>query len=91
MIQVCQKFKKREKTKALLFNTPENLTTDSYLFIESRKNKFDYKFITAVTTTGIFCLPSCRAKKPNRENVIFFDINKEAIMNGFRACKICKP
>ena len=43
--QIYQKFKKREKTKALLFNTPENLTTDSYLFIESRKNKFDYKFI----------------------------------------------
>ena len=64
---------------------------EKYNFIGQKNKKFDYKFITAVTTTGIFCLPSCRAKKPNRENVIFFDINKEAIMNGFRACKICKP
>ena len=64
---------------------------EKYNFIGQKNKKFDYKFITAVTTTGIFCLPSCRAKKPNRGNVIFFDTNKEAITNGFRACKICKP
>ena len=68
------------------------LTDDKkYEFIGSRNRKFDYKFVTAVKTTGIFCLPSCRAKKPNKENVVFYDTKKEAIKNGYRACKICKP
>ena len=68
------------------------LTDDEkYKFIGSGNKKYDYKFVTAVKTTGIFCLPSCSAKKPNKENVIFFDTKKEAIKNGYRACKICKP
>jgi AraC family transcriptional regulator of adaptative response/methylated-DNA-[protein]-cysteine methyltransferase len=47
--------------------------------------------ITAVITTGIFCLASCRAKKPKLENVIFYANQTEAIKAGFRPCKICKP
>ena len=80
--------------KRLLNLEKENskLTDDEkYDFIGSKNKKFDYKFITAVKTTGIFCLPSCRAKKPNKENVIFYDTKKEAIKNGYRACKVCKP
>ena len=45
----------------------------------------------AVKTTGIFCLPTCTARKPKRENVEFYESAKEAIDNGFRPCKICKP
>jgi len=68
------------------------LTDDEkYEFIGSRNKKYDYKFITAVKTTGIFCVPSCSAKKPKKENVIFYDTKKEAIKNGYKACKICKP
>lgn len=48
-------------------------------------------FITAVKTTGIFCRPSCRARKPKAENVIFYDTPQQAIQHGFRPCKICKP
>lgn len=59
--------------------------------IGNKNKKYDYKFNTAVKTTGIFCLPSCSAKKPNKENVIFYDTKKEALKNGFRACKVCKP
>ena len=80
--------------KRLLNLEKENskLTDDEkYDFIGSKNRKFDYKFVTAVKTTGIFCLPSCRAKKPNKENVIFYDTRKEAIKNGYRACKVCKP
>ncbi len=80
--------------KRLLKLEKENskLTDDQkYNFIGSKKRKYDYKFVTAVKTTGIFCLPSCSAKKPNKENVIFFEKKKEAIKNGFRACKVCKP
>ncbi|MFV0409349.1 MAG: bifunctional transcriptional activator/DNA repair enzyme AdaA [Paracoccus sp. (in: a-proteobacteria)] len=47
-------------------------------------------FITAVKTTGIFCRPSCRARKPKAENVIFYETTQQAIQNGFRPCKICK-
>jgi AraC family transcriptional regulator of adaptative response/methylated-DNA-[protein]-cysteine methyltransferase len=45
----------------------------------------------AVKTTGIFCLPTCSARKPKRENVEFFETSKEALNKGFRPCKICKP
>ncbi len=45
----------------------------------------------AVKTTGIFCLPTCTARKPKRENVEFYESAKEALDNGFRPCKICKP
>ena len=64
---------------------------EKYAFIGSKNKKYDGVFITAVKTTGIYCFPSCRAKKPNRENVIFHSTINEAIKNGFRACKICKP
>jgi methylated-DNA-[protein]-cysteine S-methyltransferase len=80
--------------KRLLNLEKENskLTDDEkYEFIGSKNRKFDYKFVTAVKTTGIFCLPSCRAKKPNKENAVFYDTKKEAIKNNYRACKVCKP
>ena len=64
---------------------------EKYDFICHKDTKYDNIFITAVKTTRIYCLPSCRAKKPNQENVIFFDTKKEDIENGFRACKICNP
>ncbi|MDA7918750.1 methylated-DNA--[protein]-cysteine S-methyltransferase [Mariniblastus sp.] len=62
-----------------------------YNFIGCRSVKYDGLFFTAVKTTGVFCKPSCRARKPNRENVIFYDTKEVAIKNRFRACKICKP
>ncbi len=61
-----------------------------YDFIGSKSRKYNHKFITAVKTTGIYCLPCCSARKPNRENVIFCKTKKEAIKNGFRACKISR-
>jgi AraC family transcriptional regulator of adaptative response/methylated-DNA-[protein]-cysteine methyltransferase len=48
-------------------------------------------FVVAVTSTGIFCKPTCRAKKPLVKNVIFYDTPNKAIKNGFRPCKICRP
>lgn len=56
-----------------------------------RDSLYEGVFITAVKTTGIFCRPSCRAKKPKVENVIFYDTVEEALQNGFRPCKLCKP
>lgn len=51
----------------------------------------DGTFITGVLTTGIYCLPSCPARKPKAQNVRFFDVEDEAINAGLRACKRCKP
>lgn len=52
---------------------------------------YDGVFFTGVRTTGIFCRPSCRAKKPKRENVQFFGSVSDAVFAGFRACKRCRP
>ena len=48
-------------------------------------------FFTGVITTGIYCLPSCRARKPKRENVRFFPSCEAARSAGFRACRKCHP
>jgi methylphosphotriester-DNA--protein-cysteine methyltransferase len=63
---------------------------EKYDFIGQKDIKYDGVFYTAVKTTGIFCLPSCRAKKPKKENVVFYDTREEVLKNGFRACKVCK-
>jgi AraC family transcriptional regulator of adaptative response/methylated-DNA-[protein]-cysteine methyltransferase len=48
-------------------------------------------FLYAVTTTGVFCRPSCTSRRPLRRNVRFFSSANEARAAGFRACKRCKP
>jgi AraC family transcriptional regulator of adaptative response/methylated-DNA-[protein]-cysteine methyltransferase len=48
-------------------------------------------FVLGVRTTGIFCHPTCRARKPKPENVVFFRTTAEALAAGFRACKRCRP
>jgi len=53
--------------------------------------EYDRAFITGVLSTGIYCLPSCRARKPKPENVRFFATVEEARAAGLRACKKCKP
>jgi AraC family transcriptional regulator of adaptative response/methylated-DNA-[protein]-cysteine methyltransferase len=52
---------------------------------------FDGIFVTAVRTTGIFCRPSCSARKPNRENISFFPTPADALQAGYRPCKRCEP
>lgn len=57
----------------------------------SRDTSFDGVFVTCVRSTGVFCRPSCSARMPKRENVIFLPDNAAAIAAGFRPCKRCKP
>ena len=52
---------------------------------------YDGVFFTGVKTTGIFCRPSCTARKPRPENVEFFATPREALFSGYRACKRCRP
>lgn len=52
----------------------------------------DGRFVVAVKTTGIYCLPSCRPpRRPNPENVAFYATAEAARAAGFRACKLCRP
>ena len=57
----------------------------------ARDRAADGHFVFAVSTTGIFCRPSCAAKRARRENVRFFEEPDAAISAGYRACKRCQP
>lgn len=54
-------------------------------------SSYDGVFFTAVKTTGIFCRPSCSARKPRRQNVEFFSTARDALFAGYRACLRCRP
>jgi AraC family transcriptional regulator of adaptative response/methylated-DNA-[protein]-cysteine methyltransferase len=56
-----------------------------------RDTAYEGVFFTAVKTTGIFCRPSCTARKPKPENVEFFANADECMSAGYRACLRCKP
>ena len=53
-------------------------------------SSYDGRFYVGVVSTGIYCLPSCKAKLPKIENVVFFDSREEAICAGLRGCKRCR-
>ena len=62
-----------------------------YRAVSSRDPRFDGWFVTAVTTTGIYCRPSCPATTPKRRNVTFHPTAAAAQQAGFRACRRCRP
>lgn len=71
-----------------------NNPTSEELFWQACLNKdtsFDGRVIVAVCTTRIYCRPSCPARTPKRENVVFFKLPELARQAGFRPCKRCQP
>jgi AraC family transcriptional regulator of adaptative response / DNA-3-methyladenine glycosylase II len=62
-----------------------------YRAVKGRDRRFDGMFYTAVSTTGIYCRPSCPAVTPRRRNVSFFRTAAGAQGAGFRACRRCLP
>ena len=56
-----------------------------------RNRSLDGAFVFAVSSTGVFCRPSCPAKRPRRENVQFFTHPLQAEQSGYRACLRCRP
>ncbi len=62
-----------------------------YRAVQSRDARFDGWFITAVTSTGIYCRPSCPAMTPKPANVRFYPSAAAAQQAGFRACMRCRP
>lgn len=62
-----------------------------YRAVQSRDRRFDGQFYTAVSSTKIYCRPSCPAQTPKPENVTFFSTSAAAHEQGYRACKRCLP
>ena len=60
-----------------------------YRALSRRDAAYEGVFFTGVKTTGIFCRPTCRAKKPKPENVEFFPTVMEALHGGYRPCRLC--
>ncbi|MGH3371947.1 MAG: bifunctional transcriptional activator/DNA repair enzyme AdaA, partial [Nocardioidaceae bacterium] len=71
----------------MLIDDPESC----YRAVKSRDRRFDGVFYTAVSSTGIYCRPSCPAITPQRRNVTFYRTAAAAQQAGFRACKRCRP
>ncbi len=65
--------------------------TQMYARLLASDASFNGRFFFGVTSTGIYCLPSCRARKPKPENVKFFPTAEAARATGLRACKKCHP
>ena len=62
-----------------------------YRALSRRDAAYEGVFFTGVKTTGIFCRPTCKAKRPRVENVEFFPTVNEALHGGYRPCLLCRP
>jgi len=62
-----------------------------WLAVLSRDARADGTFVFAVRSTGIYCRPSCPARRPGRPQVVFFPQPSAAEHAGFRACRRCRP
>lgn len=62
-----------------------------YQALMNRDSSYEGIFVVAVKTTGIFCRPTCTARKPKKENVEFYASAREALHQGYRPCRICHP
>ncbi len=62
-----------------------------YLALKARDARFDGRFFTGVTSTGIYCRPVCKVRTPRRENCRFFGLAAQAERAGFRPCLRCRP
>jgi AraC family transcriptional regulator of adaptative response/methylated-DNA-[protein]-cysteine methyltransferase len=59
--------------------------------VENKDSTADGQFLIGVVTTGIYCRPSCPARRPLRKNVRFYESPAVAEAAGLRACKRCRP
>lgn len=65
--------------------------TTAWRAVESRDRSFDGRFVYAVSSTRIFCRPSCSSRRPTKSKVEFFGTPSDAERAGYRACKRCRP
>src|SRR5579885_961654 len=70
---------------------PQNNESQWWDAVQNRDSSQDGSFVFAVSSTGVYCRPSCPSKRPRRENVSFFRHPREAENAGFRECLRCRP
>lgn len=70
---------------------PAMTEADMWRAVADSDARQDGRFVYAVRTTAIFCRPSCRSRRPRRENVRFFESAAAAREAGFRPCRRCRP
>lgn len=63
----------------------------AYAAVDGRDSSWDGRLYLGVSTTGIYCRPSCPARTPRPENCQYFPTAAAAVASGFRACKRCRP
>src|SRR5262249_7093289 len=80
-----------EPLKGVQLEMPAIANDSRWAAVVARDAASDGKFVFAVSSTGIYCRPSCPSKRPRRENVRFFPQPQEAESAGFRACLRCRP
>ncbi len=69
----------------------DSLEDQRWQSVLARDSGQDGAFVFAVSTTGVFCRPSCPSKRPRRRNVQFFEQAVDAEHAGYRACLRCRP
>ena len=73
--------------------TPDTLGTldPRWQSLATRDSRADGTFVYGVTTTGVYCRPSCPSRRPRADHARFFDSTADARLAGFRACQRCRP
>ena len=84
----CWAMQRVQQTKAMRPLPPAREMMRAFL---ERDDSYDGVFLAGVSTTGVFCRPSCPARKPRPEHVRFFAGVREALFGGYRACRRCDP
>lgn len=79
--------------KQVILNMNLQLPNTEIMFkaLLEKDSRFEGIFFVGVKTTGIFCRPTCTAKKPKKSNVEFFSSVKDALLGGYKPCRICNP
>jgi AraC family transcriptional regulator, regulatory protein of adaptative response / methylated-DNA-[protein]-cysteine methyltransferase len=73
-------------------NGDDQIEDDSrWRAVAGRDRSADGRFVYAVTSTGVYCRPSCPSRRPRRDRVEFFETGAKARAAGFRACRRCSP
>src|SRR4029079_17255485 len=75
-----------------MLNMSSNLHNEQqWQAVIAKDARFDGQFVFAVTSTGVYCRPSCPSRRAHRERVKFFELPEAAEQAGFRACLRCQP
>ena len=69
----------------------EQKKQEFYQALVNKNSEYEGVFYAGITTTGIFCRPTCPARKPKFENCEFYQTAQEALLASFRPCKRCHP